>query len=305
MQTRYLFRLDMAKDNDEFLALRRTRQVDHVYSGTPMKVGPGWIPDFLELVVDRDSQFCRLTLIELEATEIAARASCRKYLPEPSSEIMRAFVGHLDTVISQCRSTADPRLDAFEGLKEVVVSSSTIVVHTAGALRTSPDLLEDLPLIDQPERPALAVVDMAKSPSSFVFIGDRRLTRAEADGVRRATRILHAVIVGRDHSGGTMKSWRNISQKPLDRAVAKEQNRYPHLHKLLTARTEHGLNINCEEVATELARLWRVAEGEPMTADRAAAMVSTFVPVAVTFEGHEPMQNVFARARETLRGTAI
>ena len=305
MQTRYLFRLDMAKDNNEFLALRRTRQVDHVYSGTPLKVGPGWIPDFLELVVDRDSQLCRLTLIELEATEIAARASCRKYLPEPSSEVMRAFLGYLDTVIAQCRSTADPRLDAFEGLKEIVLSVSTIVVHTAGALRSSPDLLEDLPFIDQAERQALAVVDMAKSPSSFLFIGERRLTRAEADGVRRAARILHAVIVGRDHSGGTMKSWRNISQKPLDCAVAKDQSRYPHLHKLLTAKTVHGLNINCEKVATELATLWRVADGEPMTADRAAEMVSTFVPVVVTFESHEPIQKVFARARETLRGTAI
>lgn len=305
MQTRHLFRLDMAKDNDEFLVLRRSRQVDHVYSGTPMRVGPGWIPDFLELVVDRDSQICRLTLIELEATEIAARASCRKYLPEPSSGIMQTFLGYLDTVISQCRSTADPRLDAFEGLKEIVVSTSTIVVHTAGALRTSPDLLEDLPLIDQPERPALPVADVVKSSSSFIFTGERRLTRAEADGVRRAARILHAVIVGRDHSGGTMKSWRNISQKPLDRAVAKEQGRYPHLHKLITGRTEHGLNINCENVATELATLWRAADGEPMTADRAAAMVSTFVPVAVTFENHVPMQTVFARARETLRGTAI
>jgi hypothetical protein len=161
MQTRNLFRLDMAKDNDEFLALRRTRHVDHVYSGTPMKVGPGWIPDFLEPLIDHDSDTCRLTLIELEATEIAARASWRKYLPEPSSEIMRAFLGYLDTVISQCRSTADPRLDAFDGLKEIVVSTSTVVVHTAGALRTSPDLLEDLPLIDQPERRALAVVDVA------------------------------------------------------------------------------------------------------------------------------------------------
>jgi hypothetical protein len=102
-----------------------------------------------------------------------------------------------------------------------------------------------------------------------------------------------------------MKSWRNISQKPLDRAVAKEQSRYSHLHKLLTARTEHGLNINCGKVATELATLWRAADGEPMTAERAAAMVSTFVPVAVIFESHEPMQNVFARARETVRGTAI
>ncbi len=42
---RCLFRLDMAKDNEGFVELRRASQIDHAYSGTPMKVGPGWIPD--------------------------------------------------------------------------------------------------------------------------------------------------------------------------------------------------------------------------------------------------------------------
>ncbi len=302
---KYLFRLDMAKDNDEFLALRQARQVDHVYSGTPMKVGPGWIPDFVEVVVDADSSTCQLTLIELEATEIPARASCRKYLPEPSSEVLRAFHEYLDTVISQCRSTADPRIGAFDQLRVLLTTSSRIAVHTAGALRTSADFLEDLPLIDQPERLTLPVTASAESPSSFSFRGERRLTRAESDGVRRAIRLLHAVVVGRDHSGGTMKSWRNLRQKPLDRVASKASARYPHLHKLLTSKTEFGLRVNCDKLAAELSLLWRGPGNESLTPERTAAIITSFVPVAVGFAEHEPMQNVFERARDAVRETAM
>ncbi len=302
---KYLFRLDMAKDNDEFLALRRSRQVDHVYSGTPMKVGPGWLPDFAEVVVDADSGTCRLTLIELEATEIPARAACRKYLPERSSEVVRAFLDYLNTVISQCRSTADPRLEALIELNDIVASCSTISVHTAGGLRTSADLVEDLPLIDQPEPLTVPLTASAGPSSPFSFEGERRLTRAESDGVRRAMRILHAVVVGRDHSGGTMKSWRNLRQKPLDRAVSKDSARYPHLHKLLTSKTEFGLQVSCDKLFAELALLWRGAGNESLTAERIAALISTFVPMAVSFAEHEPMQNVFDRARDVVRGTPI
>lgn len=305
MPMKYLFRLDMARDNDEFLALRRAQPVDVVYSGTPMKVGPGWIPDFVEVVVDADSSTCHLTLIELEATEIPARASCRKYLPESSAEVVRVFRDYLDTVISQCRSTADPRIEALDQLRMLFTRSSKTVVHTAGALRTSAELLEDLPLIDQPERLTLPVAIPAESPSSFSFQGERRLTRAESDGVRRAIRLLHAVVIGRDHSGGTMKSWRNLRQKPLDRAVSKDSARYPHLHKLLTSKTEFGLRVNCEELAAEIALLWHGQSNESLTPERIAAIITRFVPVAVSFAEHEPMQNVFDRARNAVRGTAI
>lgn len=295
----------MAKDNDAFLNLRRDQQVDHVYSGTPMKVGPGWIPDFVEVTFDRDSGIGRLTLIELEATEISARASCRKYLPEASSHIVRGFLGYLDTVISACHATADPRLEMLERLKGLMTASPTITVHTAGALRTSADLVEDLPLIDQPERPTLPVADSTKPSLSFSFQGERRLTRTASDGVRRAIRILHAVIVGRDHSGGTMKSWRNNRQNTLDGAVAKEHGRYPHLHKLLTSKTTFGLYVNCDKLAAELARLWHVAGTDPRTAEDTATIISTFVPVAITFAKHEQMQKVFEQAREVVRRTAI
>ncbi len=302
---KYLFRLDMAKDNDEFLALRRGHQVEHVYSGTPMKVGPGWIPDFVEVAVDADADTCRLTLIELEATEIPARAACRKYLPEGSSDVVRVFLEYLNTVISQCRSTADPRLEALDELKGILASRSAISVHTAGGLRTSADFVEDLPLIDQPEPLTVPVTAPVGPSSSFSFHGELRLTRAESDGVRRALRILHAVVVGRDHSGGTMKSWRNLRQKYLDRAVSKDGVQYPHLHELLTSKTAFGLRVNCDKLSAELALLWGGAGNESLTAERIAKLISSFVPEAVSFAEHESMQNVFERARAVVCGPAI
>jgi len=305
MLTRYLFRLDMAKDNDQFLALRRNREVIQVYSGTPMKVGPGWIPDFVEISVDEQSRSCRLTLIELEATEIPARASCRKYLPEPSLVIVRSFTDYLDSVISQCRSTADPRLHEFESLRGWLSSGVSVSVHTAGALRTSADLVEDLPLIDHPEGPISVPSYAPEASAPFAFNGDRRLTRAESEGVRRAVRILHAVIVGRDHSGGSLKSWRNLRQKPLDRAVTKDPARYPNLHKLLNTNVEHGLRVNCDGLSAELATIWREFEGKRITAERSATLISAFFSVAVSFAEHDSMRACFERARSTIRSTSI
>ena len=38
-----------------------------------------------------------------------------------------------------------------------------------------------------------------------------------------------------------------------------------------------------------------------MTTERAAAIIEVLVPIVVTYTFHEPMQNIFDRARETLR----
>jgi hypothetical protein len=268
-----------------------------------MKIGPGWIPDVLEVSIETVSGTCRLTLIELEATEIVARASCRKYLPEDSARIVEALVVYLDTVIAQCRSTSDPRLPAFEDLRRVITGQPDVIVHTAGALRTSPDLVEDLPLIDQPVRKTVPAADSAISPapSAFSFSGERGLTRSECDGLRRACRILHAVLMGRDHSGGTLKSWRNHRRKPLDDSVAKSRNLYPELNKLLSSKSTFGLRVDCDTMATELSVLWSNTSYGPIVPGSAVAMITRFVPVVVTFAAHESMKNIFVRTREIVR----
>lgn len=298
--TRYLFRFDMNKENDQFLVLSRTQGVDQVYSGIEMKIGPGWIPDYCEVTVDDDGTGCTLTLIELETKDITARESCRKYLPEASSGILQAFVGYLQNVLESCRSTADSRFDAFEKLHRTISTSGHIIVRTAAALRTSAELVESFPLIDQPECPVVLPHASPEMSDQFLFDGVRRLSRVESDGVRRAIRILHAVIVGRDHSGGSMKSWRNVRDKPLDSKIKKEPARYPHLQKLLASETKNGLLADCDKLATELATLWTPNAKGSMTPDRAKRIVAQFYPRAVGFAGHEPMQKVFEQAREVM-----
>jgi len=116
MNARFLFRLDGSKENDEFFEMRRKDGVEEVYSGTPLAIGPGWIPDLVEVTTDVAAQSVAITLIELEASEIVAKASARKYLPESSTRIVEDFTVYLGTVIAHCRRTADPRAEKFQRL---------------------------------------------------------------------------------------------------------------------------------------------------------------------------------------------
>jgi len=304
MVSRFLFRLDGSKENDEFMTLRRTRDIDLVYSGTPMKVGPGWIPDFLEVSTDSATARCDLTLIELEATDIAARASSRKYLPENSSAIVQAFITYLNGVLSQCRATADPRLEAFQQLRDFLARSSSVTVRTAGALRTSPEFLEELLLIDQPEHQAVQLPQTPTPRDSFIFQGERLLSRVDGNGLRRTIRILDAVIMGRDHSGGTLKSWRNVRTKPLHKAVSAHADRYPGLQKLLFSRTDTGIQVNCDHLARELADLWSSSERMRVNQDQVVASITNLFPIALSLQEHEQMQRVFDQAWVVLKGKA-
>src|ERR1700722_4287981 len=194
----FLFRFDGSRDNDKFMELRGKRHGSRLYAGTPMKVGPGWIPDFAEVFIDEPAMGVQLTLIELEATDIAARESCRKYLYERSSAICEAFSQYISTVVSQCRGTADPRLIAFQHLKEFLGKAPTLALRTAGALRDSPDFLEDFPLIGQSGRSAAqAPADAATNRPALVFVGKRRLSREEVQGLWRVVQILHALMIGK------------------------------------------------------------------------------------------------------------
>jgi len=150
MSTVYLFRIDGAKDNDDFFAAMRPL-VAQVYAGIEFRVGAaGWIPDLVRVIVEEPPDQCSLTLIELEAIDYVAWVSCRKYLPESSAYILSAFSDYLERVIRQCRSTADPRESEFANLKSVLSQASQVTVTTAGALRAGTGFVEELPLIDQP-----------------------------------------------------------------------------------------------------------------------------------------------------------
>ena len=149
MPTVYLFRIDGAKDNDDFFAAMRPAAL-LVYAGVDLPIcAAGWVPDLVRVTIEEPPNHGSLTLIELESTESAARISCRKYLPETSASILAAFIDYLDRVISKCRSTADHRESELINLKELLSKGNNLTITTAGALRSSIAFVEELPLIQQ------------------------------------------------------------------------------------------------------------------------------------------------------------
>lgn len=144
----YLFRFDGAKENDLFMEENRARGI-FVFAGIELRIGL-WIPDFLMVSSHEGGRRFTLTIIELEASKTAALKSARKYLPESSNDIIRAFVDYLDSVIVKCRQTADPRYSTIESLQQKLKRDTEIKVETACALRSKPALIERHRLLDQP-----------------------------------------------------------------------------------------------------------------------------------------------------------
>jgi hypothetical protein len=247
----------------------------------------------------------QLTLIELEATDMVARESCRKYLPEPSSAIIKAFSQYLDNVLKRCQTTADQRFKTFQDLRKFLSKHPTIVVRTAGALRTSLDLLEVFPLIDQPKGPLreFAVADTTDRPS-FICEGEHRLSRDEVQGLWRVVRILHAIVVGKDHNNGTLETGAGLLRKLFDTALNRPPNRtYPELKKLHSPDSKYGVKIDCDKIVTELADLWTVG-GNDATPAGVRSWINAFYPVACSFQRRERMRNVFERARTVVADRA-
>jgi hypothetical protein len=294
----YLFRLDGSRDNDEFMARRSTRCGDRRYAGTPLKLGPGWIPDFVEVVLDEITASVRLTLIKLEATEKVALESSRKYIPEKSEAVVRAFLTYLDGVLAQCRATADPRLETFQRLMEFLEQPDvSLRVETAGALRASDDLLEAFPLLDQPDRSNEFRQALPITSSGLILEGRLRLGRETIDGLRRAVRILHAVRIKKDHSDATLGNWASVGRKLLARAL--DPGRHKELARLFAVTEQSGLMIDCEQIVTELADVWHA---EPQQVRRC---IESFHGVAYSFYHHAPMRDVFEKAMRVMSGAGF
>jgi hypothetical protein len=73
MTSGFLFRLDGGRENDDVLTRRRQAAPCVANSGTAMLVGSGWVPDLVE--IEESGESLTITLIELEAAEIAAKVS--------------------------------------------------------------------------------------------------------------------------------------------------------------------------------------------------------------------------------------
>ncbi|SRR5712691_796087 len=305
MTARYLFRLDGSRENDEFFEMRRKEGIDVAYSGTPLKIGPGWIPDLVEVATDAKTHSATITLIELEASEIVAKASARKYLPESSAAIAEGFAGYLRTVIAQCRQTADSRTETFQRLMQFLADGSSLAVRTAAALRTASSFIEDLPLIDQPSGITISPSSQTLARPAFLFDGERPLSRIEVNGVIRVIRLFDAVILDRDISSGTLRSWRNLRVKRLNHAVEEVHQSYPGLWRLLSEKADHGLRLDCDRICDELTKLWSSGKKYRIAPNDIAAAIASFYPLAIAFQEFEPMHRVFGEAQAVLKKWAI
>lgn len=304
---RFLFRLDGSKDNDNFFGCRRQHESTVAYSGMTMVVGPGWIPDLLEVELSDDGTPPILTLVELEATPSFALAQCRKYIPEPSVDIVQRFATYLDGVIAQCSASADPRIAPIRELRQILGTREPWIVRTAGALRSSSEFLEVHTLLDQPERISLSHVVAANAGparSGLALAGIQMLGREDTDGLRRAARILHEVVTAQDHSGATLKGWRNIRRKPLDIAVASEPERFRQLSQLLAKSTARGMRIDCDRLGEEVATLWSSSATYRLSSEAALDCIRRFVPVVMQFSTRESMRTVYESARSALEAHA-
>ena len=301
----FIFRLDGSQENDEFFNVRRSCEDVVAYSGATMLVGPGWIPDLVEVEVADDESRFTITLVELEAQEITARASCRKYLPEPSNEILQRFLEYLHVTTRQCRATVDPRLDEFMKLHDALSKTTVVEVRTAGALRSAADYLELHALLDQPNRKIIMNSRTPSNTATFDFEGVITFSRETKHGLRRTVRVLHAVIAGLDHSDGTLHSWRNSRCKPLDLVVAKSSQTYPLLNQLLQNKSATGMRLDCSRLASELAELWSISASHRMTAQEVGDTIRRFAPICIDFSEHDSMRTVFEAARSALNENAI
>jgi hypothetical protein len=296
-QTYFLFRFDGAEANTEFVARWQQRHGGEVYSGTSITVGL-WTPDLLEVVVDEGGDSARMTLIELEQTEKRARESCRQYLPESSSAVRGSFGDYLETILDECRRRTDRRFDAFQNLKSVLNAQTNVIVRTAGALRTSADLLEVFPLRDQPDQsPVLPDAVDVQPEAAFVFDGERLLVRKDLDVLRRVVRILHAVATRDDHSGGVLDGFSR--RNPLRRALEGQSDLYPELSKLVSPNDRTGARVNCGLVTNELAALLATTDQHPGTSD-IRRWIEELHPAASRFSKQERMQVVFEQVRKVI-----
>jgi hypothetical protein len=302
MSVIYLFRIDGAKDNDKFFNAVRS-SMSYVYAGAEIKVGSlGWSPDFIKVSLN-ESKDVTLTLIELDATESVARANCRKYLPENSTDIVRTFCEYLDRVIRACRSSAHPHEDEFIKLKTALSKADKIIVFTAGALRSSIDFLEEFSLIDQPERIVQMQSVQEISPENTSeeipdFRGTLRLNTEKARALGRPIIILDAVIRRQDHGDAGFRSWRS---KRSNKLLKEYSAAYPCLCSLfLDQGVFSGITLDFGKLISELAAKWSEARTIQMNQERVRSFINRYFPIAIKIRLTDRMSAVFDSARKFL-----
>lgn len=299
MPTRYLFQIDGSKDNDKFFKAVRTSP-SFGFRGVDLKIGAGpWIPDLVQVEIGKSDAV--LTLIELEDKKSDALAACRKYIPEDPREVLCRFNEYLDRVIEECRSHADGRESEFARLKEML-GGVRIDVHTAGALRSSVDIIEEWPigqggLSDPPHVQQKSGQDTGKENEPDPFEGTRGLSAEKVNALGRCVMVLDAVIRLRDHSEAEFHNWR--MKAPLKSHPRTKES--PVLSKLVLKTDNRGMELDFENLIEEILAIWQ--EPYPhLQRDGTRVLIRNYFQEASQIKSHERMTTIFAAARKHVAG---
>lgn len=293
MSRTFLFRYDGARENDDYLeAARSTGHV--VYAGLGMTLERGWIPDFVEIVLDEDGT-CSMTLVELEATENRALVGARKYLAESSESVSTAFRQYLQRVLERCRSTADPRTAEIQLLNDAL-SRSRLEVWTAAALRKPPRVLERLALIDQGHPSQAPAVVSQDTTDAEHLDGEVLLSARDHKTISRSVLILDAVVRGWDKSDASLRAWRNLRAQPLRRELRRSTNGFPTLSALLLGH-KLGLRVTINDVARELAEMWDRLHPGRYSEQSVLAAITKFLPLDRELDPNGSVRVAFEKAR--------
>jgi hypothetical protein len=296
MPETFLFQIDGAKDNDAFFEARKP-SASYFYGGVDLKIGY-WSPDLVEISVDELGDVT-VTLIELEQDKIEASKSCRKYLPENSTEIVRKFHEYLGRVIGECRF--HPHKDEFARLKTILAKARKNAIITAGALRSSPHYIVKHSLIDQPERIAQTQsVQTTPIAETQKFHSTLKLSLNDANAVSRCILVLDTIVRQRDHSAATFKAWRQSPTQPLKNFLKQNEPAYPLLRTFLLPTRIRGITLNFEIMLSELAKIWSDASNAQFDPERVRNLFNSYFPIALKIKNHERMPVVFEKARKFL-----
>jgi hypothetical protein len=299
-QDRFLFQFDGAAANGGFAERWQQRHGGVRFAGASMRVGAGWTPDFADVAIDSSTTTLTLRLIELEGTDLAARESCRKYLPEVSHDIVNAFVEYLANVLGRCQASADPRLESFKRLNELLRMHATIIVETAGALHSSPDFLEVFALIDQRvEAPRIYARTSDGERLVFSCENRRSLSREQLEVLLRVIRMLHAVVIGKGHNDGSLDSVMKSLRTQFDAALSASGSPFSELTRLRSQGSRDGAYVDCDKIVAELAELWLThrADASP---DHVRSWIDSFYPYARDAGKRQPARPLFEQARNIL-----
>jgi len=302
MSKTFLFRFDGKPENAGFSD--KARENGHVvYQGQEMKIGRGWVPDCLEVVMEDDGA-CSFTLVELEANEVTALVSARKYLPESAGSILAAFREYLGRAIRRGRSSADSRVKDLEGLSAALGQAPPVRVWTAAALRQPAQIIEKLPLIDQAhDLKAAAHTHAEDDGEPLPLEGDVVLSPRDHKNVSRSVLLLDAVVRGWDKSEASLRAWRNLRSQPLRSTIRERRDDYPALVSLLLGQ-KFGVRLNINDCARELAAIWSPFRPERHSETSVLALIQRFMPVDLGLDPAGSVRIAFEKARRIVNEDA-